>query len=208
MIQIEEVLKVVEHLSEILFKMNTDLHQTAKVIVEKLKQNPGSIKENPFKGWFHDFINKLNQVIKLDPQDMISNKKNEESKVGEPALLKFVKGYLEINEAVKQQIVHNLKLLGTQALGLQIEPENYFLKSQKPVKAVKKFTIQEYITLKIQALDKELADHEKINQVLETGIEIKLREAIDKILGNKPPPKIDLKTILYSEKLCLTNNQE
>jgi hypothetical protein len=55
-------------------------------------------------------------------------------------------------------------------------------------------------------LDKELADHEKINQVLETGIEIKLREAIDKILGNKPPPKIDLKKILYSEKLCLTNN--
>ena len=206
MIQIEEVLKDVEHLSEILFKMNTDLHQTAKVIVEKLKQNPGSIKENPFKGWLHDFINKLNQVIKLDPQDMISNKKNEESKVVEPALLKFVKGYLEINEAVKEQIKQDLKLLGTQTLGLKIEPENYFLKSPKPVKAVKKSTIQEQITLKIQALEKELAAQEKLNQVLETGIEIKLREAIDKILGNKPPPKIDLKTILYSEKLCLTNN--
>ena len=51
-----------------------------------------------------------------------------------------------------------------------------------------------------------MADQEKLNQALEAGIELKFREAIDKLLGNKPPPKIDLKTILYSEKLCPTNN--
>ena len=62
-----------------LFKMNTDLHQTAKVIVQKLKQDPGCIKENPFKSWLHDSISKLNQLAKLDPQDM-NNRKNEESK--------------------------------------------------------------------------------------------------------------------------------
>ena len=43
-------------LSELLSKINADLHNTSKAVVQQLKKDPGSVKEYPFKYWIEALI--------------------------------------------------------------------------------------------------------------------------------------------------------
>ena len=71
--------------------------------------------------------------------------------------------------------------------------------------------------LNLQNLEQELADQAKLNQRVEAAVEIKLKEAIDQLLGSKPVAaiellqnnlfsKIDLKYITFTDIVCPTNN--
>ena len=66
-----------------------------------------------------------------------------------------------------------------------------------------------------------MADQVKIYQKVEEDVELRLKEAIDQLLGNNPVPKeaidqlpvkkpvpgLDLDNVRFTEKLCPTNSQ-
>ena len=109
--QIAEVLKERECLADELNQMILDLTRTADAIVQQLKQDPASVKDYPFKDFRHSCIDRLTQAAKFQPQDAIKAIGSvEENKVNDQThpLLIFAKSFVEIKEAVVQQIEQRL----------------------------------------------------------------------------------------------------
>ena len=109
--QIEEVLYARECLAESIYQMGVDLTLTTKAILQQLKQDPASVKDYPFKDFRHSCIDRLTQAAKFQPQDAIKAIGSvEENKVNDQThpLLIFAKSFVEIKEAVVQQIEQRL----------------------------------------------------------------------------------------------------
>ncbi len=68
-----------------------------------------------------------------------------------------------------------------------MEPANRLLKAPQ---ALKKSYNLEIIYTTIENLDKELLDHAKLHQGLEAAIELRLKEAVEQLLGNSPAAEI------------------
>jgi hypothetical protein len=58
----------------------------------------------------------------------------------------------------------------------------------------------------IKSLEKELAEQVKIYEKVKMDVELKLKEAIDQLLGNKPVKSLDFENVKFTVKLCPTNN--
>jgi hypothetical protein len=65
--QIEEVLTERECLADMLHQMGGDLFQTAKTIVQQLKQDPASVKDYPYKDFCQRSIDRFAQAAKFQP---------------------------------------------------------------------------------------------------------------------------------------------
>ena len=48
----------------------------------------------------------------------------------------------------------------------------------------------------------------KLYQRVEVDVELRLKEAIDQLLGNKPVPGLDFDTVRFTKKLYTTNNKK
>ena len=95
---------------------------------------------------------------------------------------------------------------------------NHFLKAQK---VNTNSCNSELYTTSIKNLEQELADQVKICQRVEVDVELRLKQAIDQLLGNKPDPVevipqlplikpvpgLDFDTVRFTDKVCSTNNQ-
>ena len=97
----------------------------------------------------------------------------------------------------------------------KIELKNQFFKAQQ---VSSKFENSEMFALRIKNLEQKLADQVKLNQGVEVAVEMRLKEAIDKLLGNKLveqielvdnklDAKIDFKNIRFTDIVCQANNQ-
>jgi hypothetical protein len=65
--QIEEVLIEREYQLELLNEIRMDLINTAKTIVQQLKQDPASATDYPFKGYYLRSIDRFAHAAKLQP---------------------------------------------------------------------------------------------------------------------------------------------
>ena len=70
----------------------------------------------------------------------------------------------------------------------KVELGNKFLKAPQ---ALKKSSNSEMMSVAIK-MERELADHEKLHQGLEATIKLRLKEAVDKLLGNSPAAEVEL----------------
>ena len=96
----------------------------------------------------------------------------------------------------------------------KIELKNQFFKAQQ---VSSKFENSEMFALKIKNLEQKLADQVKLNQGVEVAVEMRLKQAIDQLVGNKPVEEIkmlknkfdamiDLKNIRLTDFVCPANN--
>jgi hypothetical protein len=104
---------------------------------------------------------------------------------------------------VQENIANSLKASKT-------ELKNHFFKAQQ---VNTKFNNEDWLSVRIKSLEQELADQSKLNQGVEAAVELRLKEAIDQLLGNKPvaelldnKDKIDLKNIRFTKKVLPTDN--
>ena len=102
MISIEEVWTELGHLNQILGTIGAGLNQTAKDVVQQLKQDPASVKEYPLTGWAQDLIQKLTEAGKLEPQEVSKQIQRDDN--FEPLLLKMTHSYLEVYKVHSQQL--------------------------------------------------------------------------------------------------------
>ena len=95
---IEEVMAEAGLMRDVLAKISSELTKVAKTAVQRLKQDPESIKEYVFRA--QDSIQALLQAAKLQPQE--TNMKVEESKgESKPKLVIMVDSFIEINHLIK-----------------------------------------------------------------------------------------------------------
>jgi hypothetical protein len=83
-----------------------------------------------------------------------------------------------------------------------MELNNHYLKAQVNAKSFS----SGLLATTIKNLEKELADQVELNLRVEVAVDLKLKEAIDQLLRNKPPAAIDLNNVRFTEKLVPTAN--
>ncbi len=103
-------------------EMRVDLIDTAKTIVQQLKQDPTTATDYPFKGYHLRSIDRFAHAAKLQPQDagnpVGSVEENKGAEQMHP-LLTYTASYIELFGVVKQRTNRSLEqvkqILGEQA---------------------------------------------------------------------------------------------
>ncbi len=110
--QIEEVLIERECQLEMLNEMRVDLVNTAKTIVQQLKQDHTSATDDPFNGYYLRSIDRFSHAAKLQPQDarnlVGSVEENKGAEQMHPLLTNTAK-YVKVFGVAKQQTNRNLE---------------------------------------------------------------------------------------------------